>query len=98
MSRTELPHSWSLNTWPPSIYPHTPERARYLLRSQSDSLTKAGALSRVGRELVVLGERYGRWLERQASNVPGFVPNTSRASAARPGAPSLPYPRPSPLK
>ena len=83
MSRTELPHSWSLNTWPPSIYPHTRERAQYLVRAHSDSLTKAGALSRVGRELVVLGERYGRWLERQASNVPGFVPNTSKSIAGR---------------
>jgi hypothetical protein len=32
----------------------------------------AGAIARVGRELVILGERYSKWLEKSTSNVPGY--------------------------
>lgn len=67
-----LPHSWSVNTWPASVYPHSPSRARWLLRAHRDELVAAKALSRVGRELVVLGKPYSRWLERRARAVPGF--------------------------
>lgn len=75
------PHSWGLESWPADVYPHRPNRARYLVNSQRDSLMAAGALVRVGRELVVLGDRYTRWLERQASRVPGFeiAPNQRHA-------------------
>lgn len=43
---------------------------------------RCGALVRVGRELVVLGGRYSRWLERQATNVPGFEIAPNRPSGA----------------
>lgn len=64
--------SWSIQTWPASVWPNDPVRARYLVRAQRDELMRAGALARVGRELVILGDRYGRWLQRQAANVPGY--------------------------
>lgn len=66
------PHSWDLEHWPQSVYPHTTGRARYLVRSHRDALIAAGVLSRVGRDLIVMGAKYTRWLEEGASNVPGY--------------------------
>jgi hypothetical protein len=67
------PHSWGIESWPADVYPHRPNRARYLVNTHRDDLMAAGALCRVGRELVVIGTRYTRWLERQASRVPDFT-------------------------
>jgi hypothetical protein len=74
------PHSWGIESWPADVYPHRPNRARYLISTHRDELMAVGALVRVGRELVVLGTRYTRWLERQASRVPDFeiAPNASK--------------------
>jgi hypothetical protein len=36
-----------------------------------------GAMVRVGREIVIVGQRYNRWLERQAANVPGYESNAA---------------------
>ena len=66
------PHSWDLEHWPTGVYPHTTGRARYMVRSHRDELLAAGALSRVGRELIVLGARYTRWLEARSTEVPDF--------------------------
>jgi hypothetical protein len=70
--QTTLPHSWSINRWPADVYPGSPSRARYVVRVHRNELLHAGALSRVGRDLVVLGERYSRWLEKNCVNVPGY--------------------------
>ena len=72
ITRSTIPHSWCLTDWPVDVYPHQPSRARYLVRAHKQELLAQGALCRVGRELVVLGDRYSRWLERQASRVAGF--------------------------
>lgn len=71
MTRNRLiaPHSWGIDSWPADVWPHTAARARYVIRSNKDDLVRAGALSRVGRELVILGERYSRWLERRTAHV-----------------------------
>lgn len=66
------PHSWSVEGWPEAVYPNRPNRARYLIHTNRNDLLAAGALVRVGRELVVIGQRYSRWLERQASRVPDY--------------------------
>ena len=83
-SATTTPHSWAVETWPADVYPHRPNRARYLVRLRRDELMAAGAIVRVGRELVVIGARYSRWLERQASRVPDFeiAPNRPHAGEA----------------
>jgi hypothetical protein len=65
--------SWSIDNWPPETWPNTVERARYVVRCYRSSLLEAGALSRVGREIIILGARYQRWLEKHSSNVPGYV-------------------------
>lgn len=72
------PHSWDLEHWPPEVYPGSEPRARYLCRAYRDELLAAGALTRVGRELVVLGARYARWLESRACEVPGYIPGSLR--------------------
>ena len=74
-----VPHSWDFEHWPQAVYPHTESRARWLMRAHRDELLAAGALVRVGRELVVLGEPYARWLQAQAANVPGFESNANRS-------------------
>jgi len=79
-SSAAAPHSWSIADWPPSVYPNDSKRGRYLVREHKTDLLASGALSRVGRELVVLGPRYCRWLERQSSRVPDFE---CAANAAR---------------
>lgn len=79
------PHSWDLEHWPHEVYPHTESRARWLLRSHREELLVAGALVRVGRELVVIGARYSNWLQRQASNVPGYQSNANPRPARHEG-------------
>jgi hypothetical protein len=78
-----LPHSWSVETWPSTVYPHDADKARYLIRSNRDSLTTAGALVRVGRNLVVMGASYSSWLQRQGARVANFdiAPNVARKAA-----------------
>jgi hypothetical protein len=75
--------SWSLNDWPPDVYPGTSSKARYIVRVHRDELVKCGALARVGRDLVLLGDRYAKWLQRRSSQVPEFecAPNRTKAPA-----------------
>lgn len=77
-----VPHSWSINRWPETVYPHGASKARWLVRSHRDELIQAGVLSRVGRELVVLGSRYSRWLESRTTEVPGYECSANRSAAA----------------
>lgn len=81
MSTLKLPHSWSVETWPPAVYPHTPKRARYFIRAHKNELLNAGALVRPGREIVIIGARYGKWLERQATSVLDFDCAANRGRA-----------------
>jgi hypothetical protein len=67
-----IPHSWSLKDWPPEFYPNDPSKARYLVRANRDELTAAGALVRVGRELVIIGTPYVRWMRKKGAAVPGY--------------------------
>lgn len=82
-SAAQAPHTWDIPNWPPFVWPHEPGRARYVIRAFRDQLLQAGALVRVGRELVVIGDRYTRWLQRQAANVPGYESNANRCAAPR---------------
>lgn len=80
-----VPHSWAVTEWPQDIYPHTTAKARYIVRSHRDELVAAGALTRIGRDLVVFGAGYNAWLRKQAGKVAGFdiAPNrATRGNAA----------------
>ena len=83
MAKTPLPHSWNLSAWPSEVYPGSSDKARYLVRAQRDSLVREGALVRVGRELVIIGDRYARWLQKGAARVAEFeCPANRRRDAA----------------
>lgn len=79
-----LPHSWTVQQWPTSVFPCNVGKARYLVRVHRDELLKAGALVRIGRELVVFGEPFSRWLQRGASRVQDYriAPNAQREQPA----------------
>jgi hypothetical protein len=68
----QVPHSWSLNGWPESVYPNEPGKGRYLVRENRRELLEARALVRIGRELVVIGEPYLRWMRGKAREVAGY--------------------------
>jgi hypothetical protein len=76
-----MPHSWSICHWPENVFPNSVSRARYLVRVHKLDLIAAGALVRVGRELVVIGVKYGRWLERRGAEVVACEPNVTRGAA-----------------
>lgn len=67
-----LPHSWSIEHWPETVWPSTPTRARYVVRANRAELEQAGALSRVGKEMIILGEAFDRWLRSKAANVSNY--------------------------
>lgn len=64
--------SWAVKSWPATVFPGSPGRGRRVVREHRNELLQAGAIVRVGRELVVIGARYQRWLEKQAANVADF--------------------------
>jgi hypothetical protein len=80
-SAERIPHSWAIDEWPQSVYPHRPSKAKYIIRAHRDELVTAGALSRVGRDLVVLGAGYSAWLAKQSNRVNGFQIAPNRAAA-----------------
>jgi hypothetical protein len=77
-----VPHSWNIKGWPDFVYPGSPSRGEYIVRMYKDDLMREGALARVGRELVVFGARYSRWLEKRAAEVPGYIAGPNRKAAA----------------
>jgi hypothetical protein len=79
-SAATLPHSWPSSRWLPDVYPNTTEKARYLIRTHKRELIECGALVRIGRELVVIGAAYAKWLNRHGVQVPGYeiAPNRAR--------------------
>ena len=81
-SAQAAPHSWDLEHWPESVYPHTTSRARYLTRIHKHELIACGVLSRVGREFVFLGAPYTRWLQKQAMRAAKYdlAVNTGRSA------------------
>jgi len=78
-----LPHSWGFEDWPEGVWPGK-ARARYVVRANRRALHAHGALSRPGREIVILGHGYATWLASQASRVDGYTiaPNSQVEAAA----------------
>lgn len=75
----EAPHSWSIATWPASVYPNTPARAKWLIRAHKQELFNAGALARPGREIIIFGRPFVAWLSRQKARVPEFDNGAARS-------------------
>jgi hypothetical protein len=82
----KIPHSWAVQDWPAHVYPHRESKGRYIVRAHKDELVAAGALTRIGRDLVVLGAGYSAWLAKQAHRVDGFAIAPNRSPSARPAA------------
>jgi hypothetical protein len=75
---SNVPHSWPVRNWPPSVYPNDSRKGLYLVRMHSRELLKAGALVRIGRERVVIGTPYVKWMGKKAVLVPGYELATNR--------------------
>jgi hypothetical protein len=67
-----VPHSWRIPAWPASVYPGDPVRGRRLCRTHQLELVSEGALTRIGREIVVQGANYIRWMAKQSNRVLGY--------------------------
>ena len=69
--------SWPIRQWPEHVYPNDAVKARYLVRCNLTSLTAARAVVRVGKSLVVNGDRFRAWLESSEREraVRGFTNN-----------------------
>lgn len=72
---SDTPHSWDLGTWPPSVWPGSGGRAHWIIRTHTDELTELGAVSRVGKTLVILGRPWARFIERNKANVLSWQSN-----------------------
>jgi hypothetical protein len=72
LNAASVPHSWSVANWPPSVYPNDPSRGNYLLRVHRKELLRIGARVRIGRDRVVIGAPYAKWMQKQAARVPGY--------------------------
>ena len=68
-----VPHDWTVNNWPRDIYPYDGAKARHILRVHQTALIEAGALTRIGRQIVVQGAGYSRWMAQNAGNVVEFA-------------------------
>ena len=74
-AQSDIPHSWDVPNWPSGVWPNSPARARWVLRSFRGELVAAGALSRSGKALIVLGRGYAKWLAARAAYVAEFESN-----------------------
>jgi hypothetical protein len=83
--KASIPHSWTLQGWPQDVYPNSETRARYVFRMHKAELLAAGAVARVGRDLVFFGTNYHRWLEKKRGDVIGYDIAANRQPAASPG-------------
>jgi hypothetical protein len=80
----QIPHSWTFATWPKDVYPNDGKRGRLVCRANKTALVAEGALTRIGREVVVLGHGYARFLVKQAGKVLDFdVPANRPEHAAK---------------
>ena len=77
----DVPHSWPVAKWPANVFPNDPADARNLIRFFRHELIEAKALTRVGRRLVVMGDRYDTWLRSRAAQVEAFETPFARKDA-----------------
>jgi hypothetical protein len=79
----QLPHSWDIQSWPAAVWPCSGDRARWVLRAYRAELVEAGALSRTGKLLIVLGKGYARWLDSRIAQVGEFESNNPKLRQQR---------------
>jgi hypothetical protein len=72
------PHSWDTENWPPHVWPGSTSKARYTARIHRKELLVAGAVARVGRQLIFFGREYSLWLQsRRGKAAESHLPDLS---------------------
>jgi hypothetical protein len=66
------PHSWPVSKWPAHVWPCDSARGRRFCRTYEKELVKAKALTRMGRDRVVMGEPFLRYMDRQRAKLLDF--------------------------
>lgn len=66
------PHSWGFSNWPWWVWPGDGVKGKRFVRTYEDALFKVGALTRGGRELIVNGEGFTKFLHSQRHRVQNF--------------------------
>ncbi len=85
LSTQLIPHSWLLARWDSDaahVAPGSAKKAKYLFRMHRDELLAAGAVARVGRDIIFFGAQYDRFLRRNASRVPDYEIAANREARA----------------
>jgi hypothetical protein len=77
------PHSWEFKSWPENVWPNTPARGQWICRAYRRELVAAGALSRIGKNIVVMGAPYTRWIESRIDQVIDFKSNNPAIGTRR---------------
>jgi hypothetical protein len=78
-----LPQSWLVKNWPPNIAPGNPVAARAFVRRNRTALIRCGALSRIGKEITVIGVGFAQFLTENMRNVGTWECPANRARKAQ---------------
>lgn len=70
-----VPHSWGLSNWPECVWPNDSDKAQWVIRSNKCELIAAGAISRIGKAIVIIGQPYVRLVERRVTRVADYQGN-----------------------
>jgi hypothetical protein len=73
-----LSRSWTFESWPPDVFPHDAEKARYFYRTHKDELAAERVVSRHGRTLVFSDAAFAKYLAKRAARVAGYLPPPNR--------------------
>lgn len=86
------PHSWPVSKWPAYVWPGDPIRGKRFCRTYVDDLVAAGALVRMGRDLVVMGGPFTQYMLKQTAAVKDFevAANRQQHAAKRGGKEARP--------
>jgi hypothetical protein len=76
------PHSWPVAKWPLYVWPGDPVRGKRFCRTYVDELVAAGALVRMGRDLVVMGGPFTQYMLKQRDAVKDFEVPANRPQHA----------------
>jgi hypothetical protein len=82
------PHSWETDSWPEGVWPHDPGRGKWVCRAYRKELIAAGALTRIGYKIVIMGAGYSRWLESRALQVDEYKSNNPQIGSKAPASDS----------
>jgi hypothetical protein len=79
-----IPANWEIDRWPKDLFPHDAKRAKSFVRRHRQELIACGALTRVGRFLVIVGAGYATFIAKGMDRVEGYdtPANRKRESVA----------------